>query len=48
MDEGETIDWVDVFMVFALSPGDGESELPCWDPWVAALQQEYLQLLHLH
>lgn len=29
-------------MVFALSPGDSESELPSWDPWVAALQQEHL------
>ena len=31
-----------------MSPGDGESELPGWDPWVAALQQEYIQLLHFH
>lgn len=31
-----------------MSPGDGESELPGWDPRVAALQQEHLQLLHLY
>lgn len=31
-----------------LTSGDGESKLPGWDPRVAALQQEHLQLLHLY
>lgn len=31
-----------------VSVGDGESKLPGGDSWLAALQQEHLQLLHLH
>lgn len=34
--------------VFMVSVGDGESKLPGGDSWLAALQQEHLQLLHLH
>lgn len=41
------IGWMIDTNVF-ISPGDGESELPGWDPRVAALQQEHLQLLHLY
>lgn len=36
------------FVVLMLFPGNSESELLGGDPWVAALQQEHLKLLHLH
>lgn len=46
--EKTVVSYCEALMMFALSPGDSKSELPGWDSWVAALQQEHLQLLYVH